>query len=83
MHPDGRRAYIGCEDDVTRNGELIMSHAKCFKSCAIRSWTGGVKVLSRALCHHSPLCTRPMCSAVNSLVQTAAILRACQSQLCT
>lgn len=44
VHPDGRRAYIGEESDRTRNGEIIMSHNKSFKSLPIRSWTGGAKV---------------------------------------
>lgn len=44
VHPDGRRAYIGEEIDKTRNGEIIMTHNKSFKSLPIRSWTGGAKV---------------------------------------
>ena len=43
VHYDGRRAYIGQESDATKNGEVIMSHSKAYKSLAIRSWTGGAK----------------------------------------
>jgi hypothetical protein len=53
VHPDGRRAFIGEETDATRNGQIIMTHNKAYKSLPIRSWTGGTKVRPHGRMSHS------------------------------
>jgi hypothetical protein len=39
-----RAVYIGEEGDLTSNGNSIMSFNKSWKSCTIRSWSGGTKM---------------------------------------
>ncbi len=44
MKHNQRAVYIGEEGDLTSNGNSIMSFNKSWKSCAIRSWSGGQKM---------------------------------------
>jgi len=40
----GRQCYVGEETDVTVTGKHIMAFCKSWRSCAIRSWSGGCKM---------------------------------------